>query len=61
MVVGGRGGGGLEVYLKRIWSGGLVESCLMQVETWIDVAVVILEKGLQRGKFMPMYWTLMEH
>ena len=53
--------GGLEVYLKRIWSGGLVESCLMQVETWIDVAVVILEKGLQRGKFMPMHWTLMEH
>jgi hypothetical protein len=33
----------------------------VQVETWIEVAVVILEKGLQRGKFMPMYLTLTEH
>jgi len=37
-------GGGLEVNLKTIWSGCLVESCLVQVETWIEVAVVILEK-----------------
>jgi hypothetical protein len=33
----------------------------MRVETRIEVVVVVLEKGLQRGKFMPIYVTLMEH